>query len=55
MKIGFALFPERKNATTFPHINASNMALPAATNVEEDARLVLHEMSKKDLKSYYAD
>ncbi|MFK8009345.1 MAG: hypothetical protein AB8H03_23490 [Saprospiraceae bacterium] len=55
MRIGFALFPERKNAVTFPHIKVSNMAISAATNDDPEARLVLHEMSKEDLESYQAD
>ncbi len=55
MRIGFVLFPEKKNAMTFPHIMASNMALSAATNEDEEARMVLHEMSKEDLESYQAD
>lgn len=55
IKIGFALFPEGKNALTFPHIKVSNMALSAATNEDEEARLVLHEMSKEDLENYHAD
>lgn len=55
MRIGFVLFPEIKNTMTFPHIKASNMALSAATNEDEEARLVLHEMSKEDLESYQAD
>ncbi len=55
MKIGFALFPEGKNAITFPHIKVSNMAISAATNEDEEARLVLHEMSREDLESYQAD
>lgn len=55
MRIGFALFPEGKNAMTFPHIQVSNMALSAATNEDEEARMVLHEMSKEDLESYQAD
>lgn len=55
MRIGFALFPERKNTMTFPHIKVSNMALSAATNENEEARMVLHEMSKEDLESYQAD
>jgi len=55
MKIGFALFPEGKNALIFPHIKVSNMAISAATNENEEARLVLHEMSKENLKNYHAD
>ena len=55
LKIGFALFPEGKNALTFPHIKVSNMAFSAATNQDQEARLVLHEMSKEDLESYHAD
>lgn len=55
MKIGFALFPEGKNALIFPHIKVSNMAISAATNENEEARLVLHEMSKENLESYHAD
>jgi len=55
MRMGFALFPERKNAITFPHMKVSNMAISAATNEDEEARLVLHEMSKADLESYQAD
>ena len=55
MKIGFVLFPEGNNALTFPHIKVSNMALSAATNQDDDARLVMHEMSKEDLESYQAD
>lgn len=55
MRIGFALFPERKNAITFPHIKVSNMAISAATNEDLDARLVLHEMSREDLENYQAD
>jgi len=55
MTIGFSLLPEGKNAITFPHIKVSNMALSAATNENEAARLVMHEMSKKDLENYHAD
>ena len=55
LRIGFALFPEGKNAVTFPHIKVSNMALSAATNDDVEARLVLHEMSKEDLANYQAD
>ena len=55
MRIGFALFPKRKNTITFPHIKVSNMAISAATNEDENARLVLHEMSREDLESYQAD
>ena len=31
------------------------MAISAATNENEEARLVLHEMSKENLKNYHAD
>ena len=55
MKIGFVLFPEGNNALTFPHIKVSNMALSAATNQDDEARLVMHEMSKEDLEYYQAD
>jgi len=55
MEIGFSLLPERKNEMNFPHIKTSNMALSAATNEDEEARLVLHEMSKEDLENYHAD
>ena len=55
MKIGFVLFPEGNNALTFPHIKVSNMALSAATNQDDEARLVMHEMSKEDLENYQAD
>lgn len=55
MEIGISLLPEKKNAMNFPHIKVSNMALSAATNEDEEARLVLHEMSKEDLESYKAD
>ena len=55
MRIGFVLLPEKKNAITFPHMKASNMAISAATNEDENARMVLHEMSKDDLEGYQAD
>lgn len=55
MEIRFALFPEKENANTFPHINVMSLASSVATNEDEEARMVLHEMSKTDLKSYNAD
>jgi len=53
MEIRF-LIKEDNEKTQFPHINVMSMASTAATN-DEDARMVLHQMSEKDLLEYNAD
>lgn len=54
MRIGFVISPEN-NSMYFPHMKASNMALSAATNEDEEAKMVLHEIPKEDLEKYHAD
>ena len=55
MEIRFALFPEGEKSFSFPHISVMSKAASVATNEDEDAPMVLHEMSKKDLATYEAD
>ncbi len=53
MEIQFALKPEAI-PNQFPHMQATSMAVSIATN-EQDTKMVMHEMSKKDLTEYNAD
>jgi hypothetical protein len=53
IRIDFALFPEGKNTINFPPMKVSKMALSAATNEEEKAKMVLHKISKASVESYY--
>jgi len=53
MEIRFALKPESV-PNQFPHMQATSMTVSIATN-EQDTKMVMHEMSKKDLEEYDAD